>query len=90
MAPPQPVRTCVGCRTATSKDALIRVVAGPHGPIVDAAGTMAGRGAYVHRDLGCVALAVERRGFARALHTEAAGGEAVRLRDDLERLIGAV
>src|SRR5690606_23613828 len=69
--PVRPVRTCVGCRQRTTKAALLRVVvgAGERGPaaVPDPAGTAPGRGAHLHPDPACFALAVRRRAFPRAL-----------------------
>ncbi len=83
-------RTCVGCRGIARKDQLVRVARGPNGVRVDPAGRASGRGAYVHRDMGCIDAAFGQRAFTRALRTGLAAEEAVRLRHDLERLMGAV
>ena len=90
MAPVLPVRTCVGCRGIAWKQTLVRVVRGPGGVEVDASGSAHGRGSYVHADVTCVELAFERHAFERALRTGPAAREAVRLRADLDRLIGAM
>jgi uncharacterized protein len=65
--PEQPVRTCVGCRRRAPQDALLRVVAAEGSVAVDARRRLPGRGAYVHPDPACVAAAVKRRAFGRAL-----------------------
>ncbi|MEO5664847.1 MAG: YlxR family protein [Nocardioides sp.] len=69
---PVPVRTCVGCRTRTTKSELLRVVAGSDAqgqPAVcpDPRGTAPGRGAHLHPTPECYDLAVRRRAFSRAL-----------------------
>ncbi|MDZ4271027.1 MAG: YlxR family protein [Mycobacterium sp.] len=71
-----PVRTCIGCRKRELAAELLRVVAvdsasgtgnGPSVVIVDAAGTLPGRGAWLHRDPECLQAAIRRRAFGRAL-----------------------
>ncbi|WP_439646967.1 YlxR family protein [Millisia brevis] len=68
-----PVRTCVGCRARTLAADMVRVVARPGDGrsqwviVPDLRRGMAGRGAWVHPDRDCVATAVRRRAFARAL-----------------------
>ncbi len=75
-----PVRTCLGCRRRDDQAALVRVVAEGAVVRVDPRRRAPGRGAYVHPDPACVAAAVKRRAFARALRTSldaAAAGAAV-------------
>lgn len=48
-----PQRTCVGCRAALSKRALVRVVRRPEGVQIDPTGKLAGRGAYLHSQRSC-------------------------------------
>jgi len=84
-------RTCVGCRERGDKRDLIRVVRSPTGDgEADPSGTSSGRGAYVHPDQACIAAALDRGGVARGLRVGLAPEGAVRLRADLERLIGEV
>ena len=80
----------MGCKGAGSKYALVRVVRTTEGAAVDPTGSAPGRGAYVHRDMGCVQAAVKRGALARGLRTGLTEEAAVRLRDDLERAIGAM
>src|SRR5690606_3079208 len=76
------VRTCVGCRGRASASELLRVVAVAHSePGSVTAGDAAqavdivpdprrrrpGRGAHIHPDPNCLALAERRRAFGRAL-----------------------
>jgi predicted RNA-binding protein YlxR (DUF448 family) len=64
----EPVRTCVACRQPAGKGALVRLVRGPAGIVaVDPPARAHGRGAYLHRDPGCLALARRRRAVERAL-----------------------
>ena len=65
-----PIRTCIGCRQRAAAAELLRVVAAGSTEnlvVPDPRHRAAGRGAWVHRDAGCVALAERRRAFARAL-----------------------
>ena len=70
---PRPVRTCIGCRDCTAAAELLRVVvardsAGQSVEVVpDPRRCLPGRGAWVHPEPGCVALAERRRAFGRAL-----------------------
>ena len=67
-----PVRTCVGCRKRAQASELLRVVAVSRGGDVvaaepDPARIRPGRGAHLHPDPACLALAERRRAFGRAL-----------------------
>jgi hypothetical protein len=69
------LRTCVGCRKRAAATELLRVVVddtrGGHGDvrvvIPDPARRLPGRGASLHLDPACFALAERRRAFGRAL-----------------------
>lgn len=73
-----PVRTCVGCRQRAPASALLRVVAErePAGYrlIPDPRRVRPGRGAHLHPDPACLALAERRRALARALRLDAGCG----------------
>nr|WP_291882637.1 YlxR family protein [Cellulomonas sp.] len=79
-----PVRTCVGCRVAGPRSALLRVVISTDGSgapvlVVDERRSMPGRGAWLHPDITCFELAERRRAFGRSLRTQGAPGtDAVR------------
>jgi predicted RNA-binding protein YlxR (DUF448 family) len=67
-----PVRTCVGCRRRAPASELLRVVAIDFGAdmvgvVPDLARRLPGRGASLHPDPACLALAERRRAFGRAL-----------------------
>jgi predicted RNA-binding protein YlxR (DUF448 family) len=65
-----PVRTCIGCRKQGSRSELVRLVAqgsGSSAVLVDVRRRMAGRGAWLHPNEKCLALAIKRRAFGRAL-----------------------
>ena len=85
----EPIRTCVGCRARAPKGSLLRVVATASGVTVDAAGSAPGRGAYVHRDAGCVARSRRSGALGRALRTSLGEDEVGRLMLEIERM-GAV
>ncbi|MER7280873.1 YlxR family protein [Dactylosporangium sp. NPDC000244] len=68
----RPVRTCIGCRKRASSSELLRFVAIEIGPdqfraVPDPARRRPGRGAHLHPDPACLALAERRRAFGRAL-----------------------
>jgi predicted RNA-binding protein YlxR (DUF448 family) len=72
------VRTCVGCRQRAATLELLRVVAAERGAdlevVPDPARRAAGRGAHLHPTPDCLALALRRRAFPRALRTQGSGG----------------
>jgi hypothetical protein len=62
-----PVRTCVGCRTRSSADGLLRVVV-VHGALTpDPRRRLPGRGAWLHPVPECLDRAERRSAFPRAL-----------------------
>ncbi|MFG1604307.1 YlxR family protein [Actinoplanes sp. NPDC049265] len=66
-----PTRTCVGCRSRAPAFALLRFVAAGSGDDLrlqpDPNRRLPGRGAHLHPDPACFALAERRRAFGRAL-----------------------
>ena len=68
----EPVRTCVACREEAGKRAMVRIVARPGGAMVDLSGHAEGRGAYLHRDAGCLEIARKRKALERSLKTPVA------------------
>ena len=63
-----PIRQCVACRAKKEKRELARVVRAPAGAIaVDTRGKMAGRGAYLCKEISCLEKAVKSRALQRAL-----------------------
>jgi predicted RNA-binding protein YlxR (DUF448 family) len=66
-----PIRTCVGCRLRVPAAELVRFVAveaGDHFRLQpDPDRRLPGRGAHLHPDPACFALAERRRAFGRAL-----------------------
>jgi predicted RNA-binding protein YlxR (DUF448 family) len=75
------VRTCVGCRRRAARHELLRVVATDDGtgPVLvpDPDRRLPGRGANLHPTPDCLALALRRRAFSRALRVSGglAGGQ---------------
>ncbi|MGX6608337.1 YlxR family protein [Micromonosporaceae bacterium Da 78-11] len=67
----RPMRTCIGCRAKVSATELIRFVAVGAGVDLrlqpDPDHRLPGRGAHLHPDPACFALAERRRAFGRAL-----------------------
>lgn len=61
-----PLRTCVGCRARAVKSELARLVVVDGRAVVDLAGRLPGRGAYVHLTEECVTAAVSRKALNRA------------------------
>ncbi|MFC0529641.1 YlxR family protein [Phytohabitans kaempferiae] len=65
------MRTCVGCRQRATATDLLRVIAvsseAGHSLTPDPARRLPGRGAHLHPDPACFALAERRRAFGRAL-----------------------
>ena len=68
----EPVRTCVGCRSRAAKSELLRVVAVEGSLVPDPRGRLPGRGAHLHLDGDCLAMAQRRRAFGRALRLDRA------------------
>ncbi len=64
-----PQRTCVGCREVLRKRALIRIVKGPEGVVIDLTGKTHGRGAYLHDKRSCWMHGING-GLNHALRTE--------------------
>lgn len=65
-----PERTCVGCRGRAPRSRLLRLTAAGSTVLVDAPARNPGRGAWIHQDPACLALAERRRAFGRALRVE--------------------
>ncbi|MDQ1628351.1 MAG: uncharacterized protein QOI54_2095 [Actinomycetota bacterium] len=65
-----PLRTCVGCRVRGPAESLLRVVARDGATVPDPHRRLPGRGAHLHPDPACLALAQRRRALPRALRAE--------------------
>lgn len=77
-----PIRTCVGCGGKAAQRELVRLVAAGVRVQIDRARS-GGRGAWLHPADPCLARAVKRRAFARALRAEGVGADAAALRLEL-------
>jgi uncharacterized protein len=86
--PRQPVRTCIGCRRARDRQALLRIARTPDGIRCDPDARLPGRGAYLCPDPDCIATA-RRRGASRLRHALRGGDqyEALAALDDLEAAV---
>lgn len=62
-----PQRTCIACRQAEGKQALLRLVRTGEGVVLDVTGKKAGRGAYVHPQHSCWERALSASLLQRAL-----------------------
>ena len=85
----EPERSCVGCRRRSPKTELLRIACAPEGVRVDPVGAAPGRGAYVHRDPGCVRSALRKGAIARALRTGLGERELATLRNEIEEVLKA-
>ncbi len=63
-----PSRRCIGCREMFPKSSLIRIVKRNGLLKLDLGGKEDGRGAYVCKNAGCVALLKKKRGLERAFN----------------------
>jgi hypothetical protein len=76
----------VGCGAKAGAEALVRLVAADGRIALDADGRRGGRGAWLHPDPACLARAVRRRAFGRALRREGLAADEA----ELGRLLTAV
>jgi uncharacterized protein len=72
----QPQRTCIGCRQVFGKDAVVRIVAGPTGAVIDYREKLPGRAAYVCPRIDCIRKALSRENLSRALQVKTAAPDA--------------
>lgn len=69
----KPQRSCLGCRQARDRDALIRYVLSPQGElVVDIEAKLPGRGAYTCVSQACLQSALKQQQFNRAFKREVA------------------
>lgn len=62
-----PLRQCVGCREMKSKRDMIRILKTPEGAfMLDPTGRKNGRGAYLCRDVQCLAKAKKSKALDRS------------------------
>ncbi len=65
----RPERTCIGCRGSFAKDEVVRIVAGPAGPVIDYREKLPGRAAYVCPRRDCIEAALGKGQLSRALRS---------------------
>ncbi len=65
-----PERTCIGCHGVFDKNAVVRIVAGPPGIVIDYREKLPGRAAYICPTAACVAKALSKGKISRALHCQ--------------------
>ncbi len=64
-----PERTCIGCKGVFAKGEVVRIVAGPQGPVIDYRERLPGRAAYVCPRLECIEAALAKGQLSRALRS---------------------
>ena len=80
-----PMRQCTGCRTMKEKRQLIRVVKSPDGEIsLDFKGKKPGRGAYICKNVECLAKAKKTKALERAFGTSIPEEVFVQLSEQME------
>lgn len=80
-----PQRTCVGCRTVTSKRDLVRLVAAEDGVVIDPTGKIAGRGVYLHAVQDCWKKGL-KGSIAKGLKTDLSEDDLRRIKAYMETL----
>ena len=65
----EPERTCIGCRGVFEKDAVVRIVAGPSGIVIDYREKLPGRAAYVCPTMECISKSLSKENLSRSLHS---------------------
>lgn len=73
----QPIRTCLGCRTTTTKEALWRFAIDGAGVVrIDSSGKLPGRGAYCCRNAHCMQRFIkDTKRLSRAFRLQVQGWE---------------
>ena len=86
-----PQRSCIGCRTAREKPALLRVVRSPEGRLsLDAGGRAPGRGAYLCPSAACLEAAARRKSFDRAFRAPVTREAVADLAEELSAHLAAL
>lgn len=80
----KPVRLCIGCRRREVTANLVRIAYDRTSDsrllVMDECNVLPGRGAWVHREPGCLSTALQKRAFARAFRNQV----------DTEKLVAAL
>lgn len=58
---PKNTRRCCVCRQHSDKSDLVRIVKTKQGIMIDVSGKAEGRGAYVHRNQGCIDACIKKQ-----------------------------
>jgi uncharacterized protein len=82
-----PERTCIGCRRLFEKDAVVRIVAGLSGIVIDYREKLPGRAVYVCPTVECITKALSRENLSRSLHCKVRSPETEVFIDQLAALI---
>jgi len=82
-------RTCVICRSRTTKETLARVVMCGNAPVWDKEQRLPGRGAYVHVAVGCLSKMAQAGKWERALRIKPGTLDVVALRSVVTTLMAA-
>jgi uncharacterized protein len=85
----QPERTCIGCRSTLSKNAVIRLVAGPESILIDYREKLPGRAAYVCPRKDCIEKALTKDALAKALRLKVRPPEVTLFISQMETIISA-
>ena len=82
-----PMRMCTACREMKPKNELVRIVKTKDGDILlDTTGKLAGRGAYVCKDVECLNKAEKSNALARAFEMNIDKKIYSALREEIEKL----
>lgn len=82
-------RTCVICRSRTTKATLARVVMCGNAPVWDKDQRLPGRGAYVHVSVECLSKMAQAGKWERALRVKPGALDVVALRSVVTTLMAA-
>jgi hypothetical protein len=78
------IRKCVGCNEQSGKRELIRIVKNKDGEVsLDVTGKKPGRGAYICKDVQCLAKARKRKSLERGLKCEIPAEIYVKIEEEL-------
>jgi predicted RNA-binding protein YlxR (DUF448 family) len=83
----EPERTCIGCRRVFEKDAVVRIVAGPLGIVLDYREKLPGRAAYICPTVECITKSLSKENLSRSLHCKVGSPKAEVFIDQLAALI---
>ncbi len=81
-----PMRMCVGCVSMFSKRELVRIVKNKDGDInIDFTGKMAGRGAYICKNMECLEKAIKTKKLERTFDTKIPDEVYEKLKEELSK-----